>query len=75
MRFFSKILWFLAFIAATFCWTVLFQHGFSVSSFKKGTKIELQQLLQSVLQTEASPTPGETTPETEGENTNPQSNP
>jgi hypothetical protein len=42
MRLLSKILWFLAFLVATFCWMVLFEHGFSVKSFKEGALQELQ---------------------------------
>ena len=41
MRLLSKILWFLAFLVATFCWMVLFEHGFSVKSFKAGALQEL----------------------------------
>jgi|GEM_PF-840260 hypothetical protein len=41
MRLLSKILWFLAFLVATFCWMVLFEHGFSVNSFTQGVKQEL----------------------------------
>jgi hypothetical protein len=41
MRLLSKILWFLAFLVATFCWMVLFEHGFSVKSFTEGVKQEL----------------------------------
>lgn len=41
MRLLSKILWFLAFLVATFCWMVLFEHGFSVKSFTDGVREEL----------------------------------
>jgi hypothetical protein len=43
MRLLSKILWFLAFLAATFCWMVLFEHGFSVKSFTDGVRQELKE--------------------------------
>ena len=41
MRILSKVLWTLAFLAATFIWMVLFEHGFSVNSFTQGVKQEL----------------------------------
>ena len=41
MRLLSKALWIIAFVAATFCWMVLFEHGFSVEGFAKGVKEEL----------------------------------
>jgi hypothetical protein len=44
MSLLSRILWFLAFLVATFCWMVLFEHGFSMSAFSTGVKEELQEL-------------------------------
>jgi hypothetical protein len=44
MRFLTKILWLIAFLAATFCWMVLFEHGFSVKSFREGARTELGKL-------------------------------
>ncbi len=44
MRLLSKILWSLAFIAATFVWMVLFEHGFSVDAFNKGVREEWHAL-------------------------------
>jgi hypothetical protein len=44
MRLLSKILWFLAFLAATFVWMVLFEHGFSMAGFSKGVREEWQAL-------------------------------
>ncbi len=44
MRLFSKILWLLAFLAATFCWMVLFEHGFSMKGFSQGVRVEWQSL-------------------------------
>ena len=44
MRLLSKILWSLAFIAATFIWMVLFEHGFSVDAFNKGMREEWHAL-------------------------------
>lgn len=48
MRLLSKILWLLAFLAATFCWMVLFEHGFSVNGFSKGVREEWQALTELV---------------------------
>lgn len=48
MRFLSKILWFLAFLVATFCWMVLFEHGFSVESFSRGVREELKEMAAKV---------------------------
>lgn len=45
MRLLSKILWLLAFLAATFCWMVLFEHGFTVKGFSEGVRQELQTLV------------------------------
>jgi len=44
MRLLSKILWSLAFIAATFIWMVLFEHGFSVDALSKGMREEWHAL-------------------------------
>ena len=48
MRLISKILWFLAFIAATFCWMVLFEHGFTMKGFSKGVREEWNSLMTLV---------------------------
>jgi hypothetical protein len=48
MRLLSKILWFLAFLVATFCWMVLFEHGFSVESFTRGVSEELKEMAAKV---------------------------
>ena len=48
MRLLPKILWFIAFLAATFCWMVLFEHGFSVNNFTKGVGIELRELMEKI---------------------------
>jgi len=45
MRALSKILWIIAFVAATFCWMVLFEHGFTVEGFSKGLKEEIGELI------------------------------
>lgn len=44
MRLLSKILWLLAFLAATFCWMVLFEHGFTMKGFSQGVGQEWQAL-------------------------------
>lgn len=44
MRILSKILWVLAFLAATFIWMVLFEHGFSMKGLTEGTQKELQAI-------------------------------
>lgn len=48
MRLLSKALWIIAFVAATFSWMVLFEHGFSVEGFMKGVKEELGALVSLV---------------------------
>jgi hypothetical protein len=48
MRLLSKILWFFAFLVATFCWMVLFEHGFSMKSFSEGMREELRELVAKV---------------------------
>ncbi len=64
MRLLSKILWFLAFLAATFIWMVLFEHGFSMQGFSKGVREEWQALSRMVTgaQTETTPAPAPTPP-------------
>lgn len=44
MRLLSKILWFFAFLAATFVWMVLFEHGFSMEGFSRGMREEWRAL-------------------------------
>jgi hypothetical protein len=48
MRLLSKILWFLAFLTATFVWMVLFEHGFSLEGFTKGVREEWHALTSLV---------------------------
>ncbi len=48
MQLLSKILWLLAFLAATFCWMVLFEHGFSMQGFSKGVREEWHSLVTMV---------------------------
>jgi hypothetical protein len=48
MRLLSKILWSLAFLAATFVWMVLFEHGFSMAGFNKGVREEWSALTSMV---------------------------
>ncbi len=45
MRLLSKLLWLIAFVAATFCFMVLFTHGFNAEGFTKGLKQELGELI------------------------------
>jgi hypothetical protein len=44
MRLLSRLLWLVAFVVATFCFMVLFTHGFSAEGFTKGLKQELGEL-------------------------------
>lgn len=53
MRLLSKILWLLAFLAASFCWMVLFEHGFSMKGFSHGVQEEWQTLTDMVSTKEA----------------------
>lgn len=48
MRLLSKFLWLAAFVAATFCWMVLFEHGFSVEKFTAGMKHEISELVAKI---------------------------
>lgn len=48
MQLLSKILWLLAFLAATFCWMVLFEHGFTMQGFSKGVREEWNSLVTMV---------------------------
>ena len=48
MRLLSKVLWLLAFAAATFCWMVLWIHGFTPQGFSKGVRQELSALVSKV---------------------------
>ena len=45
MRAFTKVLWITAFLVATFCWMVLFQHGFTWQGFTTGTREEVRNLV------------------------------
>jgi hypothetical protein len=64
MRLLSKILWFFAFLAATFVWMVLFEHGFSMQAFSKGFRAEWQALTRMITgaQTEIAPSTSPTPP-------------
>jgi hypothetical protein len=42
MHILSKVLWTLAFLATTFIWMVLFEHGFTMKGLTKGTGEELR---------------------------------
>jgi hypothetical protein len=44
MRIFLRVFWIIAFVAATFCWMVLFQHGFGWQKFTTGVQQELVTL-------------------------------
>lgn len=65
MRVLSKVLWLLAFLAATFCWMVLFEHGFSVKAFSEGVRVELRELLTLVTGGKANPTETDEAPPAE----------
>lgn len=45
MRALPVVFWILAFLAATFCWMVIFQHGLSWQAFSSGAREELRVLL------------------------------
>jgi hypothetical protein len=57
MRLLSKFLWLLAFLAATFCWMVLFEHGFSMKGFSHGVREEWQSLTELVSPKAGQPAP------------------
>jgi hypothetical protein len=41
-----KLFWLLLFVSATFCWYVLFEHGFSAEAFIDGAREEWASLVQ-----------------------------
>ncbi len=47
MRIFSRVLWIIAFLLATFCWMVVFQHGLSWQGFTAGAREEVQALFSA----------------------------
>jgi hypothetical protein len=57
MRFLSRAFWTLAFVAATFCWMVLFQHGFNLAAFQQGAGQEWERILTLVGSSPAAPAP------------------
>ncbi len=63
MRILSKVLWFLAFLAATFCWMVLFEHGFSAKGFSEGVRVELRELMERVTGGQKAAAPDEPEPD------------
>jgi hypothetical protein len=48
MRLLPKVFWIAAFLAATFCWMVLFQHGFTWKGFTSGAREEFSALVSLV---------------------------
>ena len=40
MRIFSRVLWIVAFVVATYCWMVAFEHGFNWKGFSSGFTVE-----------------------------------
>jgi hypothetical protein len=48
MRALPIVFWIIAFLAATFCWMVVFQHGFSWQAFTSGAREELRVLVSLV---------------------------
>lgn len=44
MRFFARLLWIAAFVLATYCWMVIFEHGIAWSGFSEGFKSEWRNL-------------------------------
>ena len=62
MRLFSKLLWLFAFLAATFCWMVLFEHGFSAKAFGQGLRQEWRALVELVTGKAGVPVPETPTP-------------
>lgn len=59
MRLLPKVFWIAAFLAATFCWMVLFQHGFTWQGFASGAREEFSALVSLVNGSgkKAAPTP------------------
>lgn len=44
MRIFSQFLWIAAFLLATYCWMVIFEHGLAWNGFSEGFRTEWQNL-------------------------------
>jgi hypothetical protein len=40
MRILSRMLWIVAFLVATYCWMVGFEHGFGWKGFSEGFQVE-----------------------------------
>jgi hypothetical protein len=47
MRLLRRVFWFIAFLAATFCWMVLFQYGFTAEGFQRGAAQEWARITQA----------------------------
>jgi len=57
MRALSKIFWILAFLAATFVWMVIFEHGVSARAIVDGSRQEWRRLVDSLFSAPESSTP------------------
>ncbi|MFZ4593297.1 MAG: hypothetical protein ACOYOF_03505 [Verrucomicrobiaceae bacterium] len=62
MRLLPKVFWLAAFLAATFCWMVLFQHGFTWQGFTSGARQELAQLVSLATGFGKKPAPSKSSP-------------
>jgi hypothetical protein len=62
MRLLPKVFWLAAFLAATFCWMVLFQHGFTWQGFTSGARQELTQLVSLASGFGKKPAPSKSSP-------------
>jgi hypothetical protein len=49
MRLLPRVLWIIAFLLATFCWMVVFQHGLSWQGFRSGAHEEWHVLVSTVM--------------------------
>lgn len=49
MRIFARLMWIAAFVLATYCWMVIFEHGFAWKSFSEGFRSEWQNLAALIM--------------------------
>ena len=62
MRLIAKLLWFLAFIAATIAWMILFEYCFTVEAFGRGLRQEWNALTSPAAAAPAANSPIPPTP-------------
>jgi hypothetical protein len=49
MRFLARLMWIAAFVLATYCWMVIFEHGFAWKGFSEGFSSEWRNLAALIM--------------------------